>query len=426
MDPVDRSRRSPREATGATQLADRVVLGNPPATSVHRPQPRDRPGRSFGTDVEGLVTADVGDGHRSGTRAFALIAAVVALVVAVVPPLRARAVAVPSTLTALDVSVPRPLAVEPERRPTTVGGIVSDSYARPDGNDPTVVIVPGATPAGRDDPRLTRLARAIARSGRKVIVPELNLYDMTVGPEDLARISAVIDASSSEAPVTVIGISYGGSLVLRTIGDHPELNRRVSLVTVFGAYGDLVGVIQGAATGVVQAGDREWGWEPEPSAEDILHEELLAALPGNLAERARAALDGQEPLEELPPGARAAVQLLTHEDPDETAAVVATLPRSLRQRLRAVSPVHVADRIRVPVRILHARDDPAVPYAEGIRLEQHLPRARLMTVASFRHVELEVSSPSTLWTAVRDLVRVWWLVGDLLSAQEPWVPARVR
>lgn len=365
-------------------------------------------------------------GRRRRTPTIAAVAAVLVVIVAAVPPLRARAVAVPATLNALDVAFPRPLAFGVERRAVTVGGVTSDRYGRADGDDPVVVVVPGAAPAGRDDPRLVRLARAVARTGRTVLVPELELYDVTLVPEDLTRIAAVIDAAGEHAPVTVVGISYGGSLLLRAIGDHPRLTERVSQATVFGAYGDLVGVVQGTATGVVQVGDRQVGWQPDPDAEDILRSELLDALPDEVAELTRAALDGELPRDELPRGARAAVELLTHDDPDLTAAIVAQLPAELRERLRRVSPVHVAGDVRVPVRILHARDDPAVPYAEGIRLVRALPDARLVTVASFRHVDLEVGSPRTLWVATRDLFGVWQVMGGLLAAQEPWLPARLR
>lgn len=359
-------------------------------------------------------------------RAALLAAGLLVLLVAVVPPLRARAVAVPATADALGLPFPRPLAVEVARRPTAVGGVPADRYGREGSADPTVVLVPGATPEGRDDRRVIRLATAVARSGRTVVVPELQLYEPTLVPADLDRIAAVVEAAGEDAPITVLGISYGGSVALRTFGDRPALQDRVSLVVVFGAYADLAGVLQGAATGVVELDGERFAWSPDARAQSILRAEVLGAVPDDVAAAARSVLDGERDVGAVPAEAAAVVELLRHDDPDRTAAIVAALPAGLRDRIRAMSPVHVAGDIQLPVRILHARDDPAVPYAEGRRLAATLPDARLTTVDSFSHVDLELGSPGELWTAATDLVGVWRLTGALLAAQEPWLPARAR
>jgi pimeloyl-ACP methyl ester carboxylesterase len=348
------------------------------------------------------------------------------LLAALVPPLRARAVAVTATAGALDLPVPRPLAGDVERGETTLAGTVVDRYRRPGSSDPTIVLVPGATPEGRDDERAVRLARALARSGRTVVVPELEVYEPTLTPADVERIAGVVAVAADEAPVTLVGISFGGSLALRALGDHPELAERVSLAAVFGAYADLVGVLQGAATGVVLVDGEAVPWEPAQEAEDILRDELVGALPDDLAAAAEAGLAGDRPIDELPPGARAAVDLLQHDDPARTADIVAALPAELRERLAAVSPVHVADRIRVPVRILHARDDPAVPFAEGRRLAGVLPDVRFLAIEGFEHVDLALDSPRAVVTAGRALGGVWRVVGAVLSAGEPWRPASLR
>jgi pimeloyl-ACP methyl ester carboxylesterase len=350
----------------------------------------------------------------------------VAVAVAVVPPLRARAVALPAIAAALDLPAPRPLALDVSLGERTVAGVTVDRYGRDRAVDPTVVLVPGAARAGRDDPRVVRLAEALAASGRTVLVPELALYDLELVPADIGRIADVVAAAGASAPVVLVGISYGGSLALRAIADHPDLAPRVALAVVFGAYGDLVGVVQGAVTGTVRVGDESFPWEPEARAEELLRRELLDALPADLADAARAALDGERSLASLPEGARAAVELLTHDDPARTRDIVGRLPPALQQRLRAVSPSPVADCIRVPVRILHARNDPAVPYAEGVRLAAQLPQASLTTVERFDHVDLDVGSPRAVWQAVRDLSRVWRVTGAALAAQEPWLPGHVR
>lgn len=66
----------------------------------------------------------------------------------------------------------------------------------------------------------------------------------------------------------------------------------------------------------------------------------------------------------------------------------------------------------------HSRDDPAVPYAELLRLERILPHSRTLTVDSFSHVDLDVDGePGAL---VGDVATAWSFLRRVLAAQEDW------
>jgi pimeloyl-ACP methyl ester carboxylesterase len=187
---------------------------------------------------------------------------------------------------------------------------------------------------------------------------------------------------------------------------------------VFGAYWDLVGVIQAVTTGVTLVGGRAIPWEGHPTAREILEEQALALAPEASRDDLRSALEGRTDPASLERDARALFDLLTNRDPGRTATLADRLAPRATELLTRFSPAAVADRIRAPVIAMHARGDPAVPYAESLRLAHGLPGARVVTVGSFRHVDFQGSGPGAWVGAAGDLWSAWRFSSWLLEAQE--------
>lgn len=365
-----------------------------------------------------------GVGRRIGRvlRAALLVGVVVALLAtatAVVVP-GARAVArSPFVLAdALGAPAPRPWAPSVERGEDVVGDVVVDRYS-PGSSAPPVLLVPGAARAGRDDARVVSLATSLARADREVVVPELALYDQDLDLDDVDRVVRVAQALCRPGHGLVLfGVSFGGSLALVAAADE-RIAECVDLVATFGAYADLVGVVQAAATGVsVVDGERHpWQGADEQVARRVLRDAAVELVPEPQRDPLRRALDRGDP-SGLPAGSRAAYDLVTVEDPLEVRHLVRQLPPHGRRVLDGLSPVTVADRITAPVLAAHAVDDPAVPYAELLRLEGALPEVRTTTLESFRHVDLALTGD--LSTLVSDLLAAWRLVAGVLRPQERW------
>jgi acetyl esterase/lipase len=289
---------------------------------------------------------------------------------------------------------------------------------RPAAEAPGIVLVHGAALLGKDDPRLVRLARSLARAGRLVFVPQLRLAERRFVPGDLDRIVRAVLAveerdGSSDGP-SMLGISYGGSFALVAAAD-PRIQGRLVQVAVFGAYFDLAGVLQAVTTGVSIVGDRRIPWEGPPEARSILEEGAAdlapAASPAGLGE----ALARKDP-SGLSADGRALYQVLVNRDPARTRELVAELSPRARRVFERFSPSSVADEIEAPVIAMHSLDDPAVPFAEAIRLSRGLPEARLVVVRGFRHVDF--AARRDLGTALGDLWGAWRFASWLLAAQE--------
>lgn len=350
---------------------------------------------------------------RRATAALRLL--VVVLLVAGMPPVRDRIGTVPLLAEAVGAGLPRPFAAGVELREVTVGGRPADLYDA-GGGTPAVVVVPGAAPAGRQDERVVRLARALARSHLTVLVPELDLYGHRFTAADLETLVAAVEHARDRAPlldVTLIGISFGGSLALVTAADT-RVAGDVGTVATFGAYADMTHLVQAAATGVSVVGGVEHPWTPPPQARDALDRLALELVPPGRRPSLDAALRGAADPAALPPDARAAHDLVTMTDPGDLAVRLAALAPQARERLARFSPSAVADDVRADVLVLHSRDDPAVPYAELLRMRRAFPGARTFSVESFVHVDLSVDGG--LPALARDLWTTWRFGGAVLVA----------
>ena len=367
-------------------------------------------------------------GHDSGpakprTRArrrwivAATLVAMTALVVSL-PPVQAGASAAFTVAEGFGHSVPRPFAPEITRSRTSLGGVGGALY-EPDGSPgPTILLAPGAAPAGTEDPRVVEVAHAISRSGRGVFIPDLEVYGEDLVPADVERIVRVAASMSETAgvPVVLVGVSFGGALSLLAAAD-PQLDGRVALVATFGAYFDLVGVLQAATTGASLVDGERIPWDLDPRAETIAQERITDLVPEPFGSQLGEALDGDRDPATLDPPVRAAYELLTNDDPARTFALAEQLPAQVRARLNAVSPSSVADKLAdVPIAAMHAINDPVIPYGELRRIEVALPHARLMTLESFDHVDVDESSAGDWLRMLDDLRHVWRFTAAILEA----------
>jgi acetyl esterase/lipase len=369
------------------------------------------------------AASDHGDAeHARSRRRTVGVVAVVGILLMVLPWLAGRLVAGATVLDGLGIAGPRPFAPEVERHPATLAGITVDRYAptradegRSVGARRAILLVPGATPAGRDDRRVVALAEALARANRVVVVPELEVYGEVLVPADVERLVAVTRAlAASHGPVVIAGISFGASLGLVAAAD-PQVEGEVALVATFGAYADLAGVVQAATTGVSLVGDQRIPWDPHPRALGVVREQLLGLLDADDRRQVRAALASRSDPADLPTELRAVHDLLVAEDPTRTMALVERTPPVVRDRIEAVSPARAGAGLTVPVVALHAADDPVIPYGELARLDAVVTDVETITLVTFDHVGIDTDG-HRWWVTVRDLWQTTRFIDRVLRA----------
>jgi pimeloyl-ACP methyl ester carboxylesterase len=328
---------------------------------------------------------------------------------------QARAKAVAVIAESLGLTFPRPFAADIHRAEVELAGVIGDLYGGEEAW-PAIVLVPGAAPDGKDDARIVRLARALARAERAVFVPQLALADKRLETSDIeALITSVLALDARHpGPVTMLGFSYGGSFALLAAADD-RLGSSLGRVATFGAYFDLVGVAQAVTSGVSLVDGRAVPWDAHPRAREVFRLVMVEMAGPGPREDLEAALDGRIDPAVLEDGGRAVFDFITNDDPEQTYTLAARLPAAMVDTLRTFSPATVADRIEADVVAIHSTDDPVVPYGEALRLEAGMPRVALETVSLFSHVNLTGGS---ILGRASDLLATWRFASRILSRQE--------
>ncbi|MEW6766140.1 MAG: alpha/beta hydrolase [Pseudomonadota bacterium] len=289
-----------------------------------------------------------------------------------------------------------------------------------------VVLVPGVAERGRDDARLIGFARALARTGFLVLVPEIgNLRRLKVRSED-AR--AVADAFrhlrsrpelSTDRRCGIAAFSYAaGPAMLAAM--QPGLRDEVDFILAVGGYFDLPQALTYFTTGYVYEGGR-WAYR-SPSRYgkwvfvlgnlDRLSDPDERRLFAGLAHD-RLANGGMLPagLEQgLSGEGRAILALLTNTDPEAVPSLLAALPSAMRDDLAALD---LANKDLSPLRshliLVHGTDDDLIPSAQSRALAAALPagQAELFLVDGLSHVDLvpEALDRRTLLRAIHALMR---------------------
>jgi len=280
----------------------------------------------------------------------------------------------------------------------------------PDGmaHPPGIVLVHGIHRLGIDEPRFVSFARALAASGYAVLTPELSaLTDYHVDATSIATIgesAAWFDERLGNRPVTVLGLSFAGSLALLAACE-PQYAPHIRLVAVMGAYDDLPRVMRFLATGEEEFPDgRRVSLTPHDyGAAVFIYAHLAQFFPPDDMPAAREALrdwlweepeQAQPLLARMSPPSQALLQ-------DVFARRIASLHPQLLAAIKADEPELEAlsldgrlGNLRVPVFILHGEEDSVIPPAESLWLERDVPPGELRGVLItpvFSHVDTRKS-----------------------------------
>jgi pimeloyl-ACP methyl ester carboxylesterase len=292
------------------------------------------------------------------------------------------------------------------------------SSAPPSG---AVVVVPGLTSDGKDDPRLVAFAASLARGRFLVLVPDIpNTRALKVSAADSVFIADAIEelaqrsGAGAEHSVGLVAISYAVGPALLA-ASRPPAGRHVGFIVSIGGYYDIEAAIAFVTTGYYRLPDgswqhatpNEWGkWIFLRSNADRVtaqsdRDHLLRIADRKLANAAAEIADLVAP---LGPEGRAIYELIANHDPERVSALVARLPEAIRRELRRLDlKSQDLRQLTAPLIIVHGRDDTVIPYSESVKLAEAVgARAELFVVEHFAHVDagaLGFGDSLRLWSA---------------------------
>ena len=296
----------------------------------------------------------------------------------------------------------------PVRRPVryTVDGRAhaGDLYLPGDGALAAMVLVPGITPEGKDDPRLVAFAGTLARARFEVLVPDLpKLRQLKVSPEDaraIADASVYLDGRAQGArPLGLTAISYAvGPAVIALF--EPGAAERIDFVLAIGGYHDIEAVLTFFTTGYYrEAGAAAWRRRTPNAYGKWVFVRSNADRVGDAADRALLAAMAKRKLDDLRadvsdlagrlgPAGGAVHAVLANRDPERVPDLLARLPPGVTGDMAALDlKRRDLGALKVRFVLVHGRDDPIIPETESESLAAALSRAELFLVDSLNHVD---------------------------------------
>ncbi len=310
-------------------------------------------------------------------------------------------------------------APEPKFSKVTLQDGTADLYESKPGM-PGLVLVHGVAPGGPADPRMKSMAVAMNRLGRTVLAPSLVLGEQRLDRMDPARIRQAIDYLSDKTgdKVVVLAFSFGAAFTLVALEEDPRIQQKIQELATVGTYFDLVHLLQGVTAGRVDApGGVTDEWSPDPRAGKAVTEFLANYLESQEREALIEAYEDRSP-DGLAPQPRAIYDLMINRDPALTRGLVNNLPVGLPSLIADLSPADRIEKITVPVRAMHSRQDPAAPPSESALLVKSLrpPAVGSFTkVGSFRHV-----TPAKGVGLLKDAGPLIGFASNVLQVQERW------
>lgn len=283
---------------------------------------------------------------------------------------------------------------------------VADLYKPNQPVGASLVLVPGFTPQGKNDPRLVDLAFSLARARFLVLVPDLQgSREMRVRLEDAQNIAdaaaylAEMETPTHRGDVGVIAISYAvGLAVLATM--QPQAKEKVQFLVGIGGYYDTTAVITFITTGKYRESPKA-AWrtaQPDPDAKWIFLASNVNALSDPSDRKTLAAIAQRRlrtptaPVDDLVAGlgpeGRSLFDLLTNTEGERVDGLLAKLPTAVRRQIDALSLKnrdlsHLAGRLI----LIHGREDRLIPYTESLSLKAAVPGTELFIVGGFSHID---------------------------------------
>jgi pimeloyl-ACP methyl ester carboxylesterase len=288
-----------------------------------------------------------------------------------------------------------------------IGDAVADLYRNSERPRGAVVVVPGLTPHGKDDPRLVAFVKSLARAQLLVLVPDIaNTRALKVSAGDSADIADAVEelAQRFAGSVGLVAISYAVGPALLAAAETPA-GRHLRFVVAIGGYYDIEAAIGFVTTGIYREADGSWrrGAPNEfgkfvflRSNADRIADPAVRARLIAIAERRLAdpAADMSDLAARLGPQGRAVYELIDNRDPQRVGELIARLPEPILRELRALDlKTRNLAAIAVPVFLVHGADDPIIPAGESAKLAAALAdRAELTLVERFAHVDAGTAS----------------------------------
>lgn len=280
---------------------------------------------------------------------------------------------------------------------------------------PAILVAHGLAPDGYNDSRLTQFARSLAKTGAVVFLPNFSyMQNVRIKPVTAKKMQFLFDRMC-ELPYVdknragFFPISYAGGPGTMAFSE-PPYNEKTRYIIYLGGYYQLSQVLVFGLSGksrfnghVYSTEPSRWGrWyyllsnlEYVENAEDRKHLFSIAE-----TKRRYPWYDISETEKKLTAAGKKLLEMIKHTDPEKIMKLIRKQNENFRDTLKIMSPAHYIHGLaKTKVFLLHASNDPLVPYTESLYFYQAMKKAggkpSLTIINALEHVDM-IKKPFTL------------------------------
>ena len=268
----------------------------------------------------------------------------------------------------------------------------------------TLILYPGATVKGEAHPKMITLARSLAGTGIKVLLPRIPpLIDLQLSKEifllTIHFYKWVLKKFENDHPINLAGVSFGGVIVLKACLDSFLIKNKPKSILVFGTSYDVGTSMEFMFSGKIDDNGRALDIKPDPWSIIVLFHNYLNEI--NIGYETKEVAKGisyfihqkNKKLEELikrlhGPEKHLINDIIELNISDEIKRIMDIILKDCSDQLEFFSPKFWCGDITNNIFILHGKNDSLSPYTESIKLDKKLPNSDLLITGLFEHREI--------------------------------------
>ena len=274
-----------------------------------------------------------------------------------------------------------------------------------------IILFPGASPHAESHPQMQMLGLALANVGYKVFIPRIpplkNLDISSMNIKWFIRFyNWVIDKYKyDKADISLIGISYGGGLMLKACSEMKEIIDSSQILMTYGTFFDAKSTLEFLISGKIMKNGLVYKIKPHEWGLIVIFKNYLKNLDLDWdisGVQAVLELQIEEKLNErdkliskLPRFQKNIINSIINSDPAEEVIKLSNqILQSETKALKELSPKYWCNEIQNKVFVFHGANDSMVPFTESIKLAENLPNSELLISYIYEHKEISTNEGS--------------------------------
>jgi len=269
------------------------------------------------------------------------------------------------------------------------------------GNYGAVLLFLGVNPAGRDDPRVVKLANSLARSEMIVMIPwSKDMEQKHIDPEIILNLVSAFKALKNlegvdQNKLGVAGFCVGASLITAATADT-TISKDVKFINFFGGYYNASDLIVAISSGKSFYNQTIKSWSPDSLTKEVVTNELIDIVSNEEDQRILNNIFSTHTVIQHNPQqfdsneAKIVYELLNTPTVERAKELIKQLPLSARRQLDVISPSSYINDIHADILIIQNAEDNLIPVEESRRFANAVtPKSQVSYTefSIFEHIE---------------------------------------